>query len=482
MIAKNRGVYPPLPSLSAVLRGLRDRSVRSEALTRRLLDRLNALNPILNMVLVQRDLEVLREAREADARLDAGCPLGPLDGLPVSIKDCYDTEGIVTTSGCLHRATRVPERDATVVHRWRSLGALVLAKSNVPELGYGIETDNLLVGRTRNPWNLERTIGGSSGGEAALIASHCSLLGLGSDSCGSLRLPAHFGGIASLKMTNSAVPKDGHPPLLAPFIGELASVGPMARTVEDLAIGHAALLDDRARLDALISHPAQALVARPTRVVVAFSDDPALSVECRDALKRAADALAQGGCEVRYETHTAVSSAERLWEDIVRSDGEVAMRQAIFDGKPVHPVLELFRNVVGTASRHYIPLMWLFLGLFQRYPSLETALAHRQAQWDALDASLEPGAVLLMPVTPRAAHAPQDVRVFRTLLKYVKVANVFQLPAVTLPVLRGGEGQLPVGVQLLARPGEDISLLETSYLLEQVLAHSPAQQPVRKAA
>src|SRR6266567_7812846 len=177
------------------------------------------------------------QARAADAALARGQLLGPLHGVPMTIKDSLDTAGVITTGGTQGRATFVPEQDATVVARLRAAGAILLGKTNTPELTLSGETDNLVYGRTNNPYDVSRTPGGSSGGAGAILAAGGSALDIGSDTGGSIRLPAHFCGIAGIKPTSGRVPRTGH---IVPFgmgaVDALTQLGPMARYVEDLSL------------------------------------------------------------------------------------------------------------------------------------------------------------------------------------------------------------------------------------------------------
>ena len=199
------------------------------------LRRIEQVNPSLNAV-----AEVLSEsAREAAARVDRqraqGVPLGSLAGVPFSVKDSIEVKGTVCTAGTLGRQYAAPSReDATVVARLRAAGAIPLARTNLPDLLFAFESDNLIRGRTNNPYDLSRTSGGSSGGEAALIAAGGFAFGLGSDAAGSVRVPAHFCGIASIKPTSGRLPRTGHVPPAGGWIESLWQIGPMARRVEDL--------------------------------------------------------------------------------------------------------------------------------------------------------------------------------------------------------------------------------------------------------
>ena len=201
------------------------------------LERIENVNPALNAVVQLIPERALAEARQADAALASGASSGVLHGVPITIKDSLDTEGIISTGGTMGRKSYRPDEDAPVVARLRKAGAIVLGKTNTPELTLGGETTNLIYGRTNNPYNLERTPGGSSGGAAAIVAAGGSALDIGSDTGGSIREPAHFCGIAGIKPTYGRTPRTGHiVPHAMGAMDALTQLGPMARFVEDLSL------------------------------------------------------------------------------------------------------------------------------------------------------------------------------------------------------------------------------------------------------
>src|SRR2546421_343111 len=175
------------------------------------LKRIAEVNPSLNAIVTIAD-DVIDRARDAEDAIIKGREVGPLHGLPITIKDTIETKGLRTTSGSRLRCDYVPDRDATVVARLKAAGAIVLGKTNVPEMAIPYETDNPVFNGANNPNNLLMTPGGSSGGEAAAIAAHMSPAGVGSDLSGSIRVPAHFCGIAGLKPTTGRIPIEGHIP------------------------------------------------------------------------------------------------------------------------------------------------------------------------------------------------------------------------------------------------------------------------------
>ena len=201
------------------------------------LDRIEAVNPKLNAIVTVAD-GALEAAKAAEAAVLAGDELGPLHGVPFTVKDSIDTAGVLTQRGSPIFKGRIPETDATSVARMKKAGAILLAKTNLPEFSYWIETDNLLTGRSNNPWDLERTPGGSSGGESAAIAAGMSPLGLGTDLAISVRGPAAQTGIVALKATHGRMPMTGIWPRVP---RRFWHVGPMARSVRDLALAYSLL-------------------------------------------------------------------------------------------------------------------------------------------------------------------------------------------------------------------------------------------------
>ena len=196
------------------------------------LDRIQCINPALNAIVTVNDA-ALDQAREAERMVMRGEPLGHLHGVPFSVKEVFDTDGIASTRGSLLYADRVPAADATAVQRLKAAGAIVIGKTNCPEFALSPETVNDLFGRTSNPWNLDRTSGGSSGGEAAAVSAGLSPLGIGTDLGGSNRLPSHYCNVVGFKPTHGLIPLTGSWPEI---MSRRMHVGPIARSVRDIAL------------------------------------------------------------------------------------------------------------------------------------------------------------------------------------------------------------------------------------------------------
>jgi amidase len=226
-------------TVDQLLKLLERREISSVELVRLFLDRCRALNPKINAVVTLVEERALAEAADSDRRRARGDAVRALEGLPFTVKDTLATEGVRSTAGTRKLANYIPQRDATTVAHLREAGAILIGKSNVPELGGDIDCDNPVFGPASNPWDLSRTPGGSSGGEAAAVAAGLNAFGLGSDTGGSVRIPAHFCGVAGLKPGWATVSRTGHlPPESAssPPLHNVATVGPLARCVNDLTL------------------------------------------------------------------------------------------------------------------------------------------------------------------------------------------------------------------------------------------------------
>src|ERR1700674_1443863 len=226
----------PYGNLAEIMQEFRSRNVSPVELVELHLKRIEALQPKLN-AFVHVDAEgARRQARAAESSVLRGAQLGPLHGVPLSIKSCIDIADWHCPAGSLLRKDYVSKQDAPLVARLKAAGAVLLGNTNTPEFLMAYETDNLLTGKTSNPWDLHHSSGGSSGGEAAAIAAGCSAGGVGSDGGGSIRVPAHFCGICGLKPTPGRIPATGHfPPGVGAF-SWIGVVGPMARTIADVRL------------------------------------------------------------------------------------------------------------------------------------------------------------------------------------------------------------------------------------------------------
>ena len=406
---------------------------------------------------------VVATAAEAD-RLRRLGDQRPLLGLPVTIKDSIEVEGLPCTGGSLARAGYMPPADATVVARLRAAGALVLAKTNVPEYSSAYETDNLVHGRTNHPLDPERTPGGSSGGEGALAGADATPLGLGTDGGGSLRVPGHYCGVIGLRPTVGRVPDTGTwPSTRASGYMDLFCVGPIARFVEDAALA----LQVISGPDGLDPY-AQAATLRDYREVQLqglrvglFADDPQLSVTTGTikALACAADVLADAGAEVREVSAPWEDDPTALFFACVAADGGAQPRADLeaADGRH-HPLMAGLLEAV--ASRGLSTEEWF---------EVQARVFRLRAAVRALAASVD---VLLCPVVagpaPHHGEPPGGLPVesygeYRA-FDYVHLMALGGLPAASVPT--GHEDGLPIGVQVAAAPYREDLVLAAAAAIE----------------
>lgn len=302
-------------SASWLARAIATRRLSSLEVVRAHLEHIHAVNPRINAVVFATAESALKDARAADRRNRKDAVLGPLHGVPFSAKDIFDTAGLPTTAGLRMLRSNIPERDATVIARLRRAGAILIAKTNCPPGGVGVESWNSIHGGTRNPYDVNRTPGGSSSGEAAIIAAAGSPLGVGSDSGGSMRLPAHYCGIAALKPTAGFVPVTGAYGLPGGLSDPRSQVGPMSRYVGDLRLALRVMAGPDGvdsgvvpvsgrrhtpQLEGLrVAWYADDGLARPTQAVAA-------------AVRNAAKALEAAGCRVVEERPPGLGEARQV--------------------------------------------------------------------------------------------------------------------------------------------------------------------------
>lgn len=440
--------------------------------------RIERLNPKLNAILSFNAERVLKDARAAEAAVMSGRNSGPLHGVPVTIKSCIDVAGLLCEAGSKLRAGYLAAQDAPLVARLRAAGAIILGNTNVPEMLMAYVTDNLLYGRTNNPWDLARSPSGSSGGEAAAIAACCSAAGVGSDGGGSIRVPAHFCGICGLKPTPGRIPSTGHfPPSLGPFAW-LGVVGPMARTVRDLEL----LLEVMAGPDSGDACAAPVAFrrvgeaeARKTRIGFfeedggmpakgpADSEQPA-TPETRAAVRAAAQALEQQGFEVVPFRPEGLEQIHKLWWTFFGSVAHMLVGPLVTGHESeLSPVLKDYLEFAGSAA----PLT---------AQSLLNALLERDVCRGKWLAQMDNFPVLLCPVSngPAFCHGDQGwvksgARAsFLDTMRFSQWFNLTGNPAAVVPAGRSPEG-LPIGVQIVGRPYEEERVLAVAGKIEQAL-------------
>ncbi|HEV3352224.1 MAG TPA: amidase [Acidimicrobiales bacterium] len=425
---------------------------------------IDAVNGELNAVVQLVPGRARTEAAAADARQAAGKELGPLHGVPVTIKDCFATEGIVTTVGTTGLRSFVPDADDVTVARLRAAGAIVVGKTNCPELLMGFESDNLVYGRTVNPYDASRTCGGSSGGEAAIVGAGASPLGLGSDSGGSLRVPAHFCGVPTLKPTHGRVPITSAVfPSAGPF-SRLRAIGTLAPTVDDLALALGVLAgpDGRDPAAAPVPLPDPTTVALESLRVAAYTDDgvSAPTPETVAAVETAALVLEKAGASVETARLPVAGEAVELYTGILGGDGGAGLRrvlEAVGTTEPSPPIA----NMLAFLSADVPPA---------------SQYADTLARWDRFRLAamefLDRFDVVLSPVAGVPALPHGTTFEHLSAFGYVFTHNLTGWPAAVVRAGTSPEG-LPIGVQIAAAPWREDRALAVAKHVEAALGPFP---------
>jgi Asp-tRNA(Asn)/Glu-tRNA(Gln) amidotransferase A subunit family amidase len=449
---------------------IRQRTISPVELADAHLAKIERLNPRLN-AFVHVDAErVRREARAAEVAVISGETLGPLHGVPTSIKSSVDVAGLRCEAGTQLRAGQIAAQDAPLVARLRHAGAIVLGVTNAPELLMAWETDNLVYGPTNNPWDLDRTPGGSSGGEAAAIAAGMSAGGVGSDGGGSIRVPAHFSGICGLKPTPGRIPATGHfPPSGGPF-ALIGVVGPMARTVADVK----ALFEVMQGPDDSDTFAAPVPLRWPYDEEVKklrvgyFEDDGRTPVtpETRAAVRTAADALRGAGFEVEPCRPEGLEEARVLWRKFFVTAGGMLIRP-MFRGRE-HDLSPMLRQYLDWSAAEP-PLTGE--RLLEAWVGRDMLRAKFLAQMRRYPILLCPAAAI-----PAFRHGARSWTIdgktvnYLDAWSYTEWFNLLGNPAAVVPVSHSVAGEwegLPIGVQIVGRPWEEEQVLMVAAVLER---------------
>ncbi|MEV7006732.1 amidase family protein [Streptosporangium sp. NPDC051022] len=473
--ASRRRTGPALPDLSAVDLAalLRHGEVSATEVLEAHLARVHERNPAVNAVCTLSEERARAEARRADERRARGEYLGALHGLPILHKDLIETAGVRTTYGSAAYRDHVPDRDALVVERAASAGAVLLGKTNTPQFGTGGHTSNRLFGTTRNPYDPARTAGGSSGGSAAALAAGMAPLATGTDMAGSLRIPAAFCNVVGMRPSPGRVPWIPTPMAWFPYV----TVGPMARTVNDLALLLSATAgpDERAAIAIetggdRFAPPVNAAVSK---LRVAWAPGIAglpVDAEVRAVLDRLGRVVAGLGAEVveAEPDLTGADEAFRTWRAWYYATNYATLLRERPD------VLDDF---TAANTREGLALSGADLG---RAELLRTTLQRRTAEFFAAHD------ILVMPCVPVAPFGadswhPETVGdspmgSYLDWMRHLYYITATGLPALSLPAGFTGDG-LPVGVQIVSGPRRDLEVLRFARALEEATRFTDRRPP-----
>jgi Asp-tRNAAsn/Glu-tRNAGln amidotransferase A subunit and related amidases len=448
-------------SMVEIARLIANGDVTSTEVVQACFARIDAVNPKLNAVVATCRERALAEAALADALLAEGKSLGPLHGVPFTVKDSFDTAGVVTTGGTLGRKTYVPGKDATVVARVRAAGAILLGKTNTPEFtlgGGGKGTVNLVYGVTRNPYHLDYQPSGSSGGAGAIVAAGGAYFDIGSDYGGSIRGPAYANGIAGLKPTYGRLPRTGHIVGYGGPYDSFQETGPMARRVEDIAL-LTAIMNGPDDWDAAM---APVPLGDPAKVDfknlrVAWYDSNGLMAptkEVQKLVKQCVGYFKKAGSKIKQDMPPKMEQLAEIRGKFNGADGREHIRRLLkmHGTKQASPGLRTDGDIVTTAE-------------FTRLCEEMDAIKSEQLAW------FEQYDLIVCPASQRAP-IPLDHPLLppeqRSKASYTAQYNTTGWPA---GVVRAGTSKedpgLPLGVQLVAQPWRDDVVIAAMGLVEQ---------------
>lgn len=469
-----------LATVVELVTALRLRHISAVELVEIYLERIGRYNPSLNAVVTLDEEGARKQAQKADALMAKGEILGPLHGVPMTIKDSLETAGMRTTSGFPPLSEYVPTADATVVSRLKAAGAILLGKTNLPPLAGDFQTDNPIFGRTNNPWNLKYTPGGSSGGSAAAVAAGLSAFDIGSDIAGSIRVPAHFCGVCGLKTTENRVPRTGHipePPGAPKGVRHMGVIGPITRCVADLELILRLISGPDGVEWEVPPAPLSTSSQKPlNKIQFAWTDqfdDVPVAKEIKLAIEKLAVELEKLGCKVEKQVSSDFDfpAIWELWGELFsaevgstmtpEAEAERAKELNAGDLKDI-PLLQGYMRGVGMNLRNYTQLLTKrdkYIGILERFFE----------EWD----------VLLCPVSSTTAlrHCPtttpvevdgRSVPYWMAGLAHCAPFNVTGHPSVIIPLAFSSEG-LPIGIQIVGKLWGEAELLVVTSQLERML-------------
>ena len=465
-----------LKSATELARMIREKEVSPVEVVEAHIQRVEAVNPALNAMVWQRFDAARREAREAESLLMGNDELPPLLGVPFTDKEAIALKGAPLTSGSIYRKDEVAVEDATAVARVRAAGAIPLGVTNISEMCMWMESDNVIYGRTGNPYDPRRTCGGSSGGEGAMVGAGASPFGVGADIGGSIRMPSFFCGVFGHKPTGGVVPLTGHMPEPEAGAGRISTVGPICRRAEDLMpllriMSGPDGQDLSARQDPSLGDPAGVDFAGARVLLCDGLGGPTTRVdpELVQAVWRAGAGLQAHGALVEPWSSPLTSSAFQIWGAVLTMAGEASFHSIIGEGTPPPLAREWF-NLLRGKRKHTLPALALATieKVFENLPTwgLRKYAAQGAELRGEIEGLLDGGGVLILPTHPRPAPL-HDAPLFRPLdWVYTGLFNAMELPVTAVPMGLSSSG-MPLGVQIVGPRLQDHRTIAAALTLEK---------------
>lgn len=451
---------------TSIAKEIRNGNLTSLEVTQAYITHIKRANPSLNTLVEDRFDEALAEAKEKDAQTGER---GALHGVPISIKEAYDVSGMKTTGGLVKWKERIRNSDAAVVKKLKQAGAIILGKTNTPELCFCQETDNTLYGRTNNAWDKTRTAGGSSGGEGALLGVGGAALGIGSDIGGSIRFPSHFNGVIGFKSGKFQVSEQGHfPETTEPLQSRMLGLGPMGKSVCDMELMYNIIAENS------VKEIEDQEIHDYTIEFLTDNQIYPLTYTTTSILKKVKDFL-KGSFSVEQNTPPYFEKSALLWQEIMSIGGGKSEINVAFPSGQGNVFLEYAKKKVIGKSQVHPYLSWALIGARLFKPSHKRQMVIRNILGEGdrrLDGYLN-NRLLIFPVYHTAApkHGKVYKEIFsirKTFLKYmpyIAYANVWGLPALTIPV-GTDENDMPISIQIMSKNGNESAIIQLGKILE----------------
>lgn len=448
---------------------IKKKEVSSLEITEVYINQLKHINPKINCLVEERFKEAIQEAQLADEQIqqEKNTSRGKLFGVPISIKECLDVKDMKTTGGISLLQNAIKSEDSAIAAKLKAEGAIILGKSNTPALCFYQETENKLFGRTNNPWDLTKTVGGSSGGEGALIAAGGAAVGIGSDIGGSIRFPSHFNGVIGFKSGKNQVSyTGGFPEITIPLQERMLGVGAMAKSVRDAEL-----------INEIISNskPESKNLNHFEIIMPVYENTYPLSVRTRELMIQTKEFI-----EKTFTVHDEIppyfNQSALLWQLIMSIDGAKSMAETAFGHKSPIILTEYMKEKLFKNANLPHFLTWALFGanLFKPNKKQLNELENTIMEGDEKLAKYLDNRLLILPVyhTGATKHGQVYKELFsikKTYLKYmpyIAYANVWGLPSLTLPI---GEDEysMPISIQIISLTGNENAIFQLGTLLEK---------------
>lgn len=446
---------------------IKEDKLTSLKITETYIQHLKQLNLSVNCLVEDRFIEAIKEAKHVDDQIKKGIKEGLLLGVPISIKELFDVANMKTTGGLLNRKNDIKKEDAEIVLRLKKEGAIIIGKTNTPILSFCQETDNKLYGRTNNPWNLDRTAGGSSGGEAALIASGGAAVGIGSDIGGSIRMPAHFNGVIGFKSGYNQVSDLGTlPKINIPLQSRMLGIGALSKSVRD-----ARLIND------IIAEriPSKLKISDFDLTIPVKSLSYPIDTIGKDLISAVKEELSKD-FKIQEDLPPFFKDSTVLWQLIMSINGAEEISRIAFGEEKSKPFKEYIREKLFKSSELHHYFIWTLIGAKLFKPSSQK-LEKIQSDIENGDSKLSmffKNRLLIIPVYHSVAKAHGEVyneifsirKTYMDYMPFIAYANLWGLPSLVVPIGED-ENNMPIAVQIVSKVGNEDAIFQLGEILEK---------------